>query len=156
MPQNPETDSGCFPGAVGFPSEPSIFHNIGGLQKGKYYKFRVAAYNTYGTSAWSDASYALHMHTVPNKPTWASTAVTGASLDGTSLTLNWVAPDNFGTGTDSCASQSARNTAVTSNLGCAKSKAALFDACDTDDDKTITAARQHCVRVFLELAALVR
>jgi hypothetical protein len=142
LPQNPETDVGCFPGAAGFPSEPSIFHAIAGLQSGKYYKFRVAAYNTYGTADWSDASYALHLHTVPNQPTWATTAVTAAALDGTGLTLNWVAPDNFGIGTDACASQTARNSVT---LGCAQSSAALFDACDKDDDKSIsTAEASNC------------
>jgi len=139
MPQNAVTDVGCFPGAVGFPKEPNVFHDIGGLTSGKFYKFRVKAFNVFGESAWSPASYAVHTHTTPNAPTWPTSPVTGASLDGTTLTLNWVAPNNFGRGTDNCASASARTTGLT-KLGCAKSEATLFDNCDSDDDASVSTA----------------
>jgi hypothetical protein len=69
MPQNPATDVGCFPGAAGYPTTVATSHAIGGLTSDKYYVFRVAAFNHFGTGAWSTESYAVHTHSLrPRRP----------------------------------------------------------------------------------------
>ena len=139
MPQNPETDVGCFPGAAGYPTTVATSHDIGGLTSDKYYVFRVAAHNHYGTSPWSTQSYAVHTHSAPTVPTWASTAVTSVAAAGTGLTLNWAAGDPFGTGTDECAGRGgATDVGSTATLACSRSNQVAFGACDTDLDGTIS------------------
>eukprot|EP01043_Picozoa_sp_COSAG02_P039905 COSAG02_NODE_3187_length_7206_cov_2.390038_1_plen_1810_part_01 len=101
-PQNPETDAGCFPGADGYPTAAGVVHRIGGLTSNSYYAFRIAAFNHFGTGAWSSQSYAVHTHSAPGAPTWVTTPVTSVAVAGTGLTLNWAAGDAYGTGTDEC------------------------------------------------------
>ena len=101
-PRNPQTDAGCFPGAAGYPTAVSVLHRIGGLTSNKYYAFRIAAFNHFGTGAWSTQSYAVHTHSAPTAPKWAASPVTAVAAAGTGLTLNWAAGDAYGTGTDEC------------------------------------------------------
>ena len=101
-PRNPQTDAGCFPGAAGYPSAVGVVHRIGGLTSNKYYAFRIAAFNHFGTGAWSTQSYAVHTHSAPTAPTWAASPVTAVAAAGTGLTLNWAAGGAYGTGTDEC------------------------------------------------------
>ena len=138
-PRNPVTDSGCFPGAAGYPTTVQTLHDIGGLVSGKYYTFRVAAFNHFGTGAWSTQSYAVRLHTAPAAPKWAATPVTSVAAAGTGLTLNWAAGDSYGTGTDECANRGAVHTNTkAATLKCSRSKADMFGDCDTNTDGSLS------------------
>ena len=104
-PQNPTTDAGCFPGAVGYPTAALTLHAIAGLKQDKYYSFEVAAFNHFGTGAWSSNSYAVHTHSAPNAPT----AVTkfAEAIDGTSAGIYWSDAARIDEGTDTCTSATA-------------------------------------------------
>jgi hypothetical protein len=140
MPQNPETDVGCFPGADGYPTTVGVVHRIGGLTSNKYYTFRIAAFNHFGTGAWSTQSYAVHTHSAPTAPTWATAPVTSVVAAGTGFTLNWVAGDAYGTGTDECATNRGTAHTMTAALSCSRSKADIFADCDTDNDAAVSDA----------------
>ena len=136
-PQNPEADVGCFPGADGYPTTVGVVHRIGGLTISKYYTFRIAAFNHFGTGAWSTQSYAVHTHSAPTAPTWATAPVTSVAAAGTGVTLNWAAGDAYGTGTDDCATRGAAHT-MTATVSCSRPQAEIFAECDTDHDAAIS------------------
>lgn len=68
-PEDPTVDAGCYPGAVGFPTEPETSHTVTGLDSNSYYQFKVRAYNHFGEGEYGDASYAVHTHGAPTAPT---------------------------------------------------------------------------------------
>ena len=136
-PQNPEADVGCFPGADGYPTAVGVVHQLGGLTSNKYYTFRIAAFNHFGTGAWSTQGYAVHTHSAPTAPTWATAPVTSVAAAGSGFTLNWAAGDSYGTGTDSCTGRGAAHT-NTAVAACSRSKAEIFADCDTDHDASVS------------------
>lgn len=67
-PQDPRVDAGCYPGATGYPTEPSTSHTVTGLDSDSYYLFKVRGYNHFGTGQYGEASYAVHTHGAPTAP----------------------------------------------------------------------------------------
>ena len=85
---------GCYLNAVA--QDASTTHTLPGLVDGTMYYFRVRARNHDGFGAWSDASYGLLTHTVPNTPATPVIVNGGA----TELTIAFDPPAT--TGTNDC------------------------------------------------------
>jgi hypothetical protein len=133
------SETGCFPGASGYPTAPHDSSGIGShtthVSAGGYYVVRVRAYNQFGTGPYGPASYAVQLATAPTAPQNLAMAATSASdtaysLSPTAVTINWEAPDNFATGTDDCAGAATVAATTVEQLRCAmKSTADIAQDC---------------------------
>jgi hypothetical protein len=126
FPKDADVDTGCYPGAVGYPTAAQTEHTITGLRADKYYAFQIAAFNHFGQGPYSDASYAVHTHAAPTAPTDVTKA--SETVDGKSVTLTWTAGDAYNEGTDVCAG----NTLVTAGSFVGGSKYTIVSPGDTD------------------------